>query len=67
MSDRIATECKACGKVFAVGASFAGKKIRCPQCQGIIQVTGGNAPASPRFHRLAAVRRHRRLQLRENL
>jgi hypothetical protein len=45
MSDRIPTECPSCGKAFALAATFAGKKIRCPQCQGIIQVGGVAAPA----------------------
>lgn len=46
MSEKIAAECPSCGKVFAVAASFAGKKIRCPQCQGVIQISGGS-PAAP--------------------
>ena len=46
MSDRVAAECPSCGKVFAVAASFAGKKIRCPQCQGVIQIAG-SAPSPP--------------------
>lgn len=46
MSDRVPAECPSCGKVFAVAASFAGKKIRCPQCQGIIQIAG-NSPSPP--------------------
>lgn len=45
MNDRIAIECRECGKVFAVGVAFAGKKIRCPQCKGVIQVEGGQNDA----------------------
>ncbi|MFN9720235.1 MAG: hypothetical protein ACK58L_16165 [Planctomycetota bacterium] len=48
MNDRIAIECPECGKVFAVGAAFAGKKIRCPQCKGVIQVDGGDTDAPQR-------------------
>jgi phage FluMu protein Com len=49
MSDRVAAECPSCGKVFAVAASFAGKKIRCPQCQGVIQIAASTeSPPVPR-------------------
>lgn len=38
MSNTIETVCLECKGRFAVPASAAGKKIRCPKCQGVISV-----------------------------
>ncbi len=38
MSTRIRFSCKGCGRAFAVDAEKAGKKLRCPDCQGVVSV-----------------------------
>lgn len=44
MSVRVA--CVKCNKTFTLKDEFAGRKIRCPECQSIIQVPGASAPAA---------------------
>lgn len=38
MADLIHAACTACGHTVKVQASLAGRKARCPKCQGIIQI-----------------------------
>lgn len=40
MPETIETQCLECNGRFAVPANTAGKKIRCPKCQGVISVAG---------------------------
>ncbi|MEP3482694.1 MAG: hypothetical protein ABJZ55_25850 [Fuerstiella sp.] len=40
MPETIETQCLECNGRFAVPKATAGKKIRCPKCQGIISVAG---------------------------
>lgn len=37
--EKIQIRCEHCSAVLAVPESAAGKKIRCPKCQGVVFVT----------------------------
>lgn len=43
---RITAECHSCRNTLEVGAEHAGKKIRCPVCQGVVQLP--QAPPRPK-------------------
>lgn len=45
--EAIAVTCPACQKKLKVPASTAGKRLRCPRCQGPISVTGTVSSAPP--------------------
>ena len=43
----ILVECSACDGQFRVDEMHAGKRIRCPGCQGVISVPTANRPTTP--------------------
>jgi hypothetical protein len=42
----IALQCASCQHAFHVNDQWAGKRIKCPQCQGKVEVPGGVEPQS---------------------
>jgi WD40 repeat protein/serine/threonine protein kinase len=44
-ADRIQVVCPGCGKSMKVKAALAGKKGKCPQCQGMVTVPPASPPA----------------------
>jgi phage FluMu protein Com len=47
MTDKIHAKCTGCGKTLAVPATVAGKKVRCPVCQNVVQVPEAPAIGRP--------------------
>lgn len=48
----IETKCQKCGRKFRVPEKFAGKRVKCPKCQGTIEIPAGaqaaaEQPAAP--------------------
>jgi hypothetical protein len=41
-----AISCPSCGKTLSVGEQYAGKKVRCPSCQGVLTVPSLTAPTA---------------------
>ena len=39
--------CPHCNKSFQAREAYAGRRGRCPQCKGVIQVPGASAPSGP--------------------
>ena len=49
MSEKIRVQCTSCFATLAVPDSAAGKKIRCPKCQGVVSVPQGQPSAPDQF------------------
>ncbi|MBN2511408.1 MAG: hypothetical protein JXB18_00585 [Sedimentisphaerales bacterium] len=39
--------CDQCGHVYALGDAYAGKKVRCGQCQKVLEVPAAGSQAQP--------------------
>ena len=43
----IEIQCRECSRKFRVAEKYAGKRVKCPKCQGLIEIPAAVEPASP--------------------